>query len=137
MPISVICGCGKAFSVPDNLAGRRGRCKACGLTVEIPGPAAADTFPTTIDHDEGWDAAARPEPAPSPPPAPIPPPPALPPSQAEYEYRMVQVAPGRVRNPLHRSGLRPYPDAKRQLLSPVASSVVGGGPWTTSLDSAA
>ncbi len=29
-------GCGKAFSVPDQFAGRRARCKACGAAVVVP-----------------------------------------------------------------------------------------------------
>jgi ubiquitin-protein ligase/transcription elongation factor Elf1 len=30
--------CGKAFSVDDKLAGRKGKCKACGAPIEVPAP---------------------------------------------------------------------------------------------------
>ena len=44
---------------------------------------------------------------------------------------------GRVRNPLHRVDVLAYPDAESQLLALGPRYVVGGGPWTTSLASAA
>lgn len=30
--------CGKRFSVPDNFAGRKGKCKACGAALAVPAP---------------------------------------------------------------------------------------------------
>src|SRR5438093_6145868 len=33
--------CAAAFSVPDNLAGRRARCKKCGTPLTVPKPQAA------------------------------------------------------------------------------------------------
>ena len=36
MPIQIICECGKRFSVGDQFAGKRGRCKACGRVVTVP-----------------------------------------------------------------------------------------------------
>jgi ubiquitin-protein ligase/DNA-directed RNA polymerase subunit RPC12/RpoP len=34
-------GCGRAFSVPDEFAGRKARCKTCGNQVVVPHPDAA------------------------------------------------------------------------------------------------
>jgi len=63
--ISVTCVCGKSFTVADEYAGRRGKCRACGRAVEIPGPAAASDapFPVVVDHDEEWVEAPAPNPA--------------------------------------------------------------------------
>ena len=37
MPINVSCqGCGKAYAVPDERAGQRFKCKACGTVVSVP-----------------------------------------------------------------------------------------------------
>ncbi len=37
MPINVACqGCGKAYAVPDERAGQRFKCKACGAVVSVP-----------------------------------------------------------------------------------------------------
>ncbi|MEM4204775.1 MAG: hypothetical protein QXS54_11955 [Candidatus Methanomethylicaceae archaeon] len=42
MSLSIKCtGCGNVLSVPDELAGRRVRCKACQTIVQIPVPAGA------------------------------------------------------------------------------------------------
>ena len=38
MTIEVVCRCGKVMHAPSEYAGKRGRCKACGLTFQIPGP---------------------------------------------------------------------------------------------------
>ncbi len=38
MSIEVSCECGKRFTVGDQFAGKRGRCKACGRTVTVPSP---------------------------------------------------------------------------------------------------
>lgn len=46
--IQFICnGCGKQFSVPDQFAGRRARCRGCGGTVQVPaaGESSADGAP--------------------------------------------------------------------------------------------
>ena len=55
MPIAVACSCGKRFRAPDAAAGRRGKCPACGATLQVP---AGDAAPL----------AARPLAAPAPPP---------------------------------------------------------------------
>jgi len=36
MVISLECTCGQRFNVPDHLAGKKGRCPACGEQLEIP-----------------------------------------------------------------------------------------------------
>ena len=46
MPITVTCeGCGKKLRVKDELAGRKGKCPACGTVLVIPQPASADAGP--------------------------------------------------------------------------------------------
>lgn len=45
MPITITCPCGKTATVPDNLAGRTGRCGNCGAAVVVPLPAAAPPAP--------------------------------------------------------------------------------------------
>lgn len=42
MAISVVCsGCQSSYQVPENLAGKRAKCKKCGATMEIPQPLRA------------------------------------------------------------------------------------------------
>ncbi len=36
MPIHVECDCGKSLNVPDKLAGKKGKCPACGAVLNIP-----------------------------------------------------------------------------------------------------
>lgn len=38
MPIRVVCQCGKTLNAPDQFAGRKGTCKACGAALVIPLP---------------------------------------------------------------------------------------------------
>jgi hypothetical protein len=38
VPITFSCPCGKTLRVPDEHAGRRAKCPACGAVVPIPGP---------------------------------------------------------------------------------------------------
>lgn len=45
MAITVVCSCGKKFQVKDELAGRRGKCAACGQSLTIPSPQAAPADP--------------------------------------------------------------------------------------------
>src|SRR5687767_3644677 len=42
MPLSVRCSCGKSLNVPDHLAGKRGKCPACGAAVEVRAAAPAN-----------------------------------------------------------------------------------------------
>ena len=45
MPITFACeACGKSFTVPDNLAGKKGQCKQCGAKFAIPARKTADPF---------------------------------------------------------------------------------------------
>jgi uncharacterized integral membrane protein len=39
MAITVRCGCGSEFDVPDGMAGRSGKCRRCGAAVVVPDPA--------------------------------------------------------------------------------------------------
>jgi hypothetical protein len=54
MPTELTCHCGKSLVVPAELAGRQGRCPACGAIIEIPLPGstrnAADQTP--IDQSQ-------------------------------------------------------------------------------------
>jgi hypothetical protein len=43
MPIKLKCSCGQVLSVPDNLAGKSGKCPKCQTAIRIPNPAAATT----------------------------------------------------------------------------------------------
>lgn len=45
MSINVVCACGKKLQVKDELAGKRGKCPACGQAMTIPMPAAAAASP--------------------------------------------------------------------------------------------
>lgn len=53
MSIDLTCGCGKRLKVPDKLAGKRGKCPACGGVIEIPASPAAP------EPDEGFALAAE------------------------------------------------------------------------------
>ncbi len=75
MPIDFACpGCAKRYQVADHLAGRRVRCKACDVTLEVP---AADAVDLGIVTDE-----------PVVPPSPVP-------AHGidRFEYKMVQIPP--------------------------------------------
>ncbi|WP_165227262.1 PH domain-containing protein [Aquisphaera insulae] len=45
MAIQLICQCGKHLSVPEQFAGRKASCKACGAALVIPSPSSAPTRP--------------------------------------------------------------------------------------------
>ena len=45
MPIAVSCHCGKSYSAPDAMAGKRVRCSACGSAFLVPDPMAASPVP--------------------------------------------------------------------------------------------
>ncbi len=48
MPIRVECDCGKSLNVPDKLAGKKGKCPACGAVLNIPaGGGGGDEFEIT------------------------------------------------------------------------------------------
>ena len=49
MPISIQCPqCEARFQVPDNLAGRRGKCKACGAVITVPAAEAAEELAADV-----------------------------------------------------------------------------------------
>ena len=45
MPIEVICRCGRKANVPDSLAGKRGKCRACGEPLEVPASPSIESAP--------------------------------------------------------------------------------------------
>ncbi len=51
MAITFACSCGKRFSVGDDQGGKRGKCSACGLPLEVPTPLP--TFPEVVVIDVG------------------------------------------------------------------------------------
>jgi ribosomal protein S27E len=59
MAISVTCGgCGRTYSVKDELAGRKGKCNACGAVLNIPALATV-----SLGEEQIAPAAAPPRPA--------------------------------------------------------------------------
>mgnify|MGYP003693682017 CR=1 FL=1 len=71
------CVCGKAYDVPEEKAGKRFKCPACGEMVQVPDPAAApeaepeaEAAPAEAEAEAAVESeeAAEPEPAPAPPP---------------------------------------------------------------------
>lgn len=48
MPISVQCACGKKLQVKDELAGKRGKCPACGQVLNIPLPEITASDPLDL-----------------------------------------------------------------------------------------
>ena len=70
MPISFPCeSCGARFTVPDEAAGRKGRCKKCGAWCAVP-DRPADDDPYSIEATGLYEVAEAPEPTPSRAPAP-------------------------------------------------------------------
>ena len=53
MPVSVTCGCGRAFTLKDEFAGRRLACPACGTEIAVPeaAPVAAQAD-AVFDRDK-------------------------------------------------------------------------------------
>jgi hypothetical protein len=64
MSIKFSCqGCGKELTAPDEMAGRKAKCKVCSTITPIPTPAApADDEIELVDLDEDPAPPARPEP---------------------------------------------------------------------------
>src|SRR4051812_11146722 len=59
--IDVTCSCGKLMKAPARYAGKRGRCKACGATIEIPDEQSLDTFAVADSpHGDAWAGLSDP-----------------------------------------------------------------------------
>lgn len=64
MPIKLKCSCGQVLSVPDNLAGKSGKCPKCQKAIQIPNPAAAKTSaPAAATAAKAGSAPAKAAPA--------------------------------------------------------------------------
>ncbi len=50
MPIKLKCSCGQVLSVPDNLAGKSGKCPKCQKSIQIPNPAAVTAAAPATDQ---------------------------------------------------------------------------------------
>jgi len=59
MPIKLKCSCGQVLSVPDNLAGKSGKCPKCQKSIQIPNPAAKATQAATPTAAPAVAAAAK------------------------------------------------------------------------------
>ena len=57
MPIAFECGCGKSYSVPDDLAGRKTKCTACGVSLVVPSANA----PEANIEDDAFRALNEPD----------------------------------------------------------------------------
>ncbi len=60
MPIKLKCSCGQVLSVPDNLAGKSGKCPKCQKAIQIPNPAAVKTASPASAATSGSAPAAKP-----------------------------------------------------------------------------
>ncbi len=67
MAISVTCRCGKKLAVRDELAGRKGKCPACGMVLSIPALPSAAGPPPALPPQPASAAIPSPKPAPKPP----------------------------------------------------------------------
>ncbi len=64
MPLTFACpGCARPYSVPDDLAGRRVRCKACRAVMEVPAADAIDLGIVTDPPDRRAEPAKAKAPA--------------------------------------------------------------------------
>src|ERR1700744_320422 len=72
MSISFSCdSCGKSFTVDDKFAGKKGKCKQCGATMQIPNGATPQPAPSSAPASRGVDREISPSRrTPGPPPAP-------------------------------------------------------------------
>lgn len=58
MPIAFNCTCGKTLRVPDESAGRRAKCPACGAVVQVPAPEQEPEF-EVVEEPPPRPGAAR------------------------------------------------------------------------------
>src|SRR5438067_13429617 len=75
--LEVACpGCKAGLKAPDNMAGKKARCKKCGTSFVIPGaaadPAGESQMLSVVDTPPNSTAAAPPEPKPAAKPKPVP-----------------------------------------------------------------
>lgn len=52
MPIAVRCACGKSYRAPDEMAGRRIRCKECHAAIDVPRPEMDEEIASVEDYEE-------------------------------------------------------------------------------------
>ncbi|HUW58641.1 MAG TPA: hypothetical protein VMZ92_18540 [Planctomycetota bacterium] len=96
MAIEVRCECGKVLKVPEQHAGKRGKCPGCGKVLIVPMPEPKAPTPTPIDEPEIHAPAQpktprAPEPAPPPAPEPEPAPPTSTPEPPTQELDLAHV----------------------------------------------
>jgi hypothetical protein len=61
MPIKLTCSCGQTLNVPENLAGKTGKCPKCQKPIQIPNPAASKTAaPAAAKPVAGTPAQTKP-----------------------------------------------------------------------------
>ena len=60
MPIRVQCQCGQSLNVPDNLAGKSGKCPKCGGVIRIPGAGGSSTPQVASKPTAAKPVAAKP-----------------------------------------------------------------------------
>ncbi len=65
MPIKLKCSCGQALSVPDNLAGKTGKCPKCQKPLQIPKLTAQPTAQATAQATGAGPASAASKAAPA------------------------------------------------------------------------
>jgi hypothetical protein len=52
MPIAVDCECGRSYQVKSENAGKRFKCKSCGVPVTVPRRRAKQTAPSDVDYED-------------------------------------------------------------------------------------
>jgi hypothetical protein len=65
MPIKLKCSCGQVLSVPDNLAGKTGKCPKCQKSIQIPNSAAANATAPPVPAAVAKAGPAKTAPAPA------------------------------------------------------------------------
>ena len=76
MPIDFACACGRSMRVPDDAAGKRAKCKDCGIVFVVPDPKGASPVAPAVTPQ-----ALQPTPAPGTEANPYQPAPSAPPSR--------------------------------------------------------
>jgi len=60
MPIEFACKCGKRFRVPNEGAGKKGKCPSCGQIVQVPVPIASSNIAEQTAKSQQAPMSARP-----------------------------------------------------------------------------